>query len=143
MLGVMLLVTWLRSICGDTFVVQEGAIDLRPEDNATSQPEPDAIVLNRSFLDLSSHALPDELRLVAEVSSTTLAFDMTTKARLYARAGIPEYWVLDLEGRRMLVHRGPFENAYRSVTAHGEHHRIAALAAPAHEVRVGELLGKR
>jgi Uma2 family endonuclease len=140
MRALMLLIAWLRSVFGETFVAQEPSIDLRPEDNPSSEPEPDAIVLTRSFLDLTSQARPDELRLVAEVSRTTLPFDLTTKARLYARADIPEYWVLDLEGRRLIVHRDPAEDGYRSVTAYSENEHVATLAAPSHEVRVGDLL---
>src|SRR5579863_717819 len=116
----MLLIAWLRSVFGETFVAQEPSIDLRPEDNPMSEPEPDAIVLTRSFLDLSSQARPDELRLLAEVARTTLRFELTTKARLYARAGIPEYWVLDLEGRRLIVRRDPAADGYHSVTAYSE-----------------------
>ena len=140
MRALMLLIAWLRSVFGETFVAQEPSIDLRPEDNPSSEPEPDAIVLTRSFLELSSQARPDELRLVAEISRTTLPFDLTTKARLYARAGIPEYWVLDLEGRRLIVHRYPAGDGYRSVTAYSENEHVATLAAPSHEVRVGDLL---
>jgi Uma2 family endonuclease len=140
MRALMLLVAWLRSVFGETFVAQEPSIGLRPDDNASSEPEPDAIVLTRSFLDLSSQARPEELRLVVEVSRTTLAFDLTTKARLYARARIPEYWVLDLEGRRLIVHRDPAEERYSSVIAYSENERVATLAVPSQEVRVGDLL---
>ncbi len=140
MRAVLLLAAWLRQVYGQNFVVQEPAIDVRPEDNPSSEPEPDAIVLNRSFLELTSRARPEELLLVAEVFSTTLAFDLTAKARLYARAGIAEYWVLDLEGRRLIVHLNPVEGAYRSVTAYDEDELVSTLSAPANEVRVGELL---
>ena len=138
--AIMRLIAWLRSVFGETLVAQEPSIGLRPDDNPSSEPEPDAIVLTRSFLDLSSQARPDELRLVVEVSRTTLAFDLTTKARLFARARIPEYWVLDLEGRRLIVHRDPAEERYSSVMAYSENERVATLAAPSQEVRVGDLL---
>lgn len=140
MRAVLLLVAWLRQIYGQNFVVQEPAIDVRPEDNPSSEPEPDAIVLSRSFLELTSRARPEELLLVAEVSSgTTLAFDLTAKARLYARAGIAEYWVLDLEGRRLIVHRNPAEGIYRSISAYAEDELVSTLSAAATEVRVGDL----
>ena len=139
MRALMLLIAWLRGVFGESFVAQEPSIDLRPEDNPSSEPEPDAIVLTRSFLELASQARPEELRLVAEVSRTTLQFDLTTKARLYARARVPEYWVLDLEGRRLIVHRDPEEESYRSVSAYSEDERVTTLAAPSHEIRVGDL----
>jgi len=67
---------------------------------------------------------------VVEIADTTLAFDLTVKAALYARAGILEYWVLDLTGRRLIVHRDPKGGGYASVTAYSEHESIAPLSAP-------------
>jgi hypothetical protein len=67
MRALLLLVSWLRSVFGQNFVVQEPAIDVRPEDNPSSEPEPDAIVLERSFLELSSRTRPEEFVLVYEV----------------------------------------------------------------------------
>ena len=52
--AVMLLVEWLRIVYGSRLVAQEVSIDVRPEDNPTNEPEPDAIVLNRSFVRRSS-----------------------------------------------------------------------------------------
>jgi len=69
-----------------------------------------------------------------------LAFDLTTKARLYARSGIVEYWVLDVAGRRLIVHRDPVDGQYQSVIAFSEEERVATLAAPEQDIRVGELL---
>lgn len=137
-----LLVRWLEDLFGRDFILPESSLDLRPEDNPTSQPEPDLMVLTAPFLDLAPGArpCPPELRLVAEVSCSTLAFDLTTKARLYSRSGIIEYWVLDVEGRRLLVHRDPAGDAYRSILTYGEHESVGTLAAPAIEVRVGDFL---
>jgi Uma2 family endonuclease len=140
MRAILLLSRWLRSIFSELFVVQEPSIDVRPEDNPSSEPEPGAIVLNRSFLEISARVRPGDLRLVAEVSDTTLLFDLTTKARLYARAGIPEYWVVDVNGRRLVIHREPADGVYRSVVAYGEEERVATLAAPTVEVLVKDLL---
>ena len=60
-----------------------------------------------------------------QVSVSLLRRDLVRKHELYARAGIPEYWVVDVDGRRIVVHRGPHEGAYERVT----------------ELRSGELLG--
>ena len=136
------LMRWFENLFGPDFILPESSINLRPEDNPTSEPEPDVIVLTVPFLDLAPSALPcpHELRLVAEISCSTLAFDLTAKARLYARSGIVEYWVLDVEGRRMIVHRNPEGDGFRSVLAYGEHEYVSTLAAPSNEVRVGEFL---
>ncbi len=70
---------------------------------------------------------------VAEVSNTTLSFDLAVKAKLFARAEIPEYCVVDIEGRRLIVHWRPADGVY------GEPESIATLAAPEHATRVGDL----
>jgi len=103
-------------------------IDVAPEDNPTNEPEPDVIVLKRQL----SHFL------VVEIADTSLNFDLTTKAALYARAGIAEYWVLDVTGRRLLVHRDPKSSEYASIVAYGERESVAPLAAPQAEFRVAD-----
>jgi len=114
----------------------EAPIDVSPGDNPTNEPVPDLIVLNRaSSTIVSGNAHPEDLNLVVEVSDTTLAFDLTTKAALYARAGIVEYWVLDISRRRLIVHRNPASGIYAEVTVYSEDESIAPLAAPNAEFR--------
>jgi Uma2 family endonuclease len=81
---------------------------------------------------------PDDLHLAIEVAESTLGFDLRTKAALYARAGIVEYWVLDIAGRRMIVHRDPQLGRYASVVAYGTDESVAPLAAPDSRLRVGD-----
>ncbi len=140
MLAVLLAASWLRRVFGEFFVVTEATIDLRPQDGTTNQPEPDVIVLTRSFRDFSDRPRPTELRLIIEVASSTLAFDLTTKARLYARSEIAEYWVIDLESSRIVVHRDPQGDAYASVIAYREDEAVNTLATPGAEIRVADLL---
>jgi Uma2 family endonuclease len=64
------------------------------------------------FLDLDRHRLPD---LVAEVSDTTLAADLDEKKQLYAALQIPEYWVIDVQGRRVLAFRLGAEGRYQEI----------------------------
>ena len=139
MLSLLLLMSWLQGVFGNLFVVPEASIDLHPEDNPTSEPEPDVIVLNRSMRELSARPRPADLRLVAEVADTTLSFDLAVKARLYARAGIVEYWVLDLRGRRLISHRRPEGGRYLDVVAYSEEELVSTLGVPAVSIRVGEL----
>jgi Uma2 family endonuclease len=63
---------------------------------------------------------------------------LTKKAALYARAGIVEYWALDVAARRLVVHREPTEGRYTSVAAYGEQKTAAPLAAPGSEFRVAD-----
>ncbi len=82
---------------------------------------------------------PEDLELVVEVSDTSLAFDLTTKAVLYARAGIQEYWVLDIQGCRVMVHREPVAGRYRAIVAYGENESVAPLAAPEKPFHVADV----
>jgi Uma2 family endonuclease len=128
---------WLVRTFGEQFVNPEAPIDVAPEDNPTNEPEPDLVVLNqpsREFRDANPR--PADLRLVVEISGSTLGFDLTTKAELYARAGVVEYWVVDLAARRLIVHREPGAGLYRSVTAYSEQETASPLASPGCEFRV-------
>jgi Uma2 family endonuclease len=140
-IGLKVLYQWLMQIFGAAFVEQEVPIDVGPNDNPTNEPEPDIIVLKREFSSFTSaNPGPEDLRLAieiaVEIAYSTIDFDLTTKAALYARAEIPEYWVLDVIGRRLLVHRDPRDGKYGSVVAFGEHESVAPLAAPQQAFRV-------
>jgi Uma2 family endonuclease len=140
-LGVRRLVQALQQIFGWDLVLAEASIDVAAQDHATSEPEPDAIVLKRSPSEIRGvEPAANDIALAAEVADTTLDHDLTIKAALYARAEIPEYWVLDLNGRRLIVHRDPSGSVYKSVVAYDEQERITSLAAPDHEVLVADLL---
>lgn len=132
---------WLMGTFGPKFVNAEAPIDVSPDDNPTSEPEPDLFVLNRPHPQfLRSNPGPADLLLVVETAETTLGFDLTTKARLYARAGIEDYWVVDLSGRRVVVHRDPSGGAYRTVAAYSEDEEVAPLAASQSEIQVRDIL---
>ena len=74
-----------------------------------SMPEPDIFLAPRQ----DYGPVPVEsVALVVEVSDTTLQTDLGRKSDLYAAAGIPEYWVLDLNERRMLIHHLPDADGY-------------------------------
>jgi len=128
---------WLLRVFGEQYVNQEAPIDVAPEDNPTNEPEPDLIVFTKSFREFKDNPQPSDLRLVVEISDSTLAFDLTTKARLYAGARIVEYWVVDIPGRRIIVHRDPQAGQYRSVTAYAEQEGVRPLASPDQEFPVG------
>jgi Uma2 family endonuclease len=74
-----------------------------------SVPEPD-IALAESA---DGKALPATLvKLAIEISDSTLSFDLGRKAKLYARHGIPEYWVFDVEGKKIQQHWQPGDAGY-------------------------------
>jgi Uma2 family endonuclease len=129
-----LLIAWLIQVFGARSVNFEASIDIAPEDNPTNEPVPDIIVLRRKYAESaaswSSRPQPDDLDLVIEISDTSLAFDLAVKAALFDRAAIAEYWVLDVAGRRLIVHRNPQGGQYGSVESYSEQEAVAPLAAP-------------
>ena len=139
MLALMRLVAWLHPIFGPMRVLQEGTIDLHPEDHPTSAPEPDATVLRHPMQELGAPPGPRDILFVAEISNTSVLFDMTVKAGLYARTGIPEYWVLDVESRKVIVHRRPEAGRYCDVAAYGAGETLATIEAPERAIGVEEL----
>jgi Uma2 family endonuclease len=131
---------WLIEVFGKRFVNQEAPIDVSPEDNPSNEPEPDIIVLNRDYFKYfrSAKPAPQDLHLVVEIADTTLYFDHTTKAVLYARAGIADYWVLDVSSRRLIVHRRPQSGKYASIMAYNEQESVAPLVAPHAKFKVAD-----
>jgi Uma2 family endonuclease len=94
-------------------------IDVAPEDNPTSEPEPDLTILRDRSEESSRNPIPAEIALLIEVSDSTIRFDLGPKADLYARAGIEEYWVVDINARVIHQHREPSSGGYnfhRTVT---------------------------
>jgi Uma2 family endonuclease len=116
-----------------------------PLDLGNSDPQPDVAVIAGRFEDYTTH--PTSALLIVEVADTTLAQDTTTKAELYATAGIADYWVLDLTKRVLLVFRDPVPlpaglgaTAYRTQLTLNPTDRVSPLAASASSILVSDLL---
>ncbi len=86
-------VQWsLSRIFGMPYIEIGSPIDVAPQDNQTNEPVPDLIVLTKRSWEIPvDNPQPSEIRLVVEISDSTLSFDLTVRAALYARAGIIEY----------------------------------------------------
>jgi Uma2 family endonuclease len=122
---------WIIGVFGFDFVAFEAPIQVSSSDEPRNEPIPDLYALKRTsspFPQLPPGA--SDLALVVEISDSSLSLGLTVKARLYARAGIADYWVLDINDRRLIVHRGPVEGRYQSVVAYNDHEQVAPLAAP-------------
>jgi Uma2 family endonuclease len=92
-----------------------------------SEPEPDlAIVPPGDYLD--EH--PNRALLLIEVADSSLQDDRRIKGPLYAAAGVPEYWIVDLVGGVIEVHRDPRSDGYATITRHA---RGETLAVPSFE----------
>ena len=105
---------------------------------AHSVPEPDlAIVALGNYMD----AHPSQALLIIEVADSSLKFDRQEKADLYARAGVPEYWVVNLADRIIERHSEPTSGAYTRVTPFRTGETIQPLAFADLGVRVDEVFG--
>jgi Uma2 family endonuclease len=97
-----------------------------------SEPEPDiALVRSRDDDYQREHPSPADVVLLVEVAQSSLAIDLGKKLRVYATAGIPEYWVADVAKKVVLVHREPIGGAYRDVETFMAGSSIAPICAPA------------
>lgn len=111
-----------------------------------SEPEPDvAVVPGRP--DDYGRTHPARPVLTVEVAESSLAFDRHHKGSLYARAGLDDYWVLDLVDRVLEVYRepasdpaAPFGWRYARRAVLDEDARVAPLAVPGVTIAVGQLL---
>ena len=133
----------LRAAFGPGWEIRtQGPIALDDE----SEPEPDVAVVPGSFRDYRD-GHPSRPVLVVEVSESSLALDRVGKASLYARAGLDDYWIVNLVGLVLEVHREPQPDAdaafgwrYQSVSVHGLDASIAPLAVPQAQIRVSDLI---
>ena len=81
-----------------------------------SEPQPDLKILRRRAVPYKEReASAADVLLLIEVAATSLAYDTSTKLRLYAETGIPEYWVVDCVAESVAVYRAPDAGGYRDV----------------------------
>ncbi len=138
--AVMLFTLLLMRLFGDEFVQCQLPIDTGSADFDTNAPEPDIVALSRPVSTFTaSDPAPADVLLLVEVSDSTLRFDMSSKALLYARAGVAEYWVADVAGRRLIAHRNPAPSGYGEVTEYGVEDTVTIAARPDAIVRVADL----
>jgi Uma2 family endonuclease len=111
-----------------------------------NDPFPDCAVVPGSPRDYLAKQ-PTTAALVVEISDSSLNIDITEKAECYASAGVPDYWVLDLNGRRLLVFRDPTPlpaglgaTAYRTQRALAPTDHVSPLAVPHVSILVSDLL---
>ncbi len=109
------------------------------------EPEPDVAVVNGPMDSYTDH--PTSAHLVVEVSDSTLRFDRGKKASLYARAGIQDYWIINLTDSCVEVLREPVEDpkahfgfSYRSIVKLRPPQSIAPLAQPIALIPITDLL---
>lgn len=125
-------------LSGRAIVQVQGSFRLFPD----AEPEPDLLVLRfRPDFYRTVLAGPEDVLLLIEVADTSLAYDRDFKLPLYARAGIPEVWIVNRGEDRIEVYREPRGGRYETVTMHERGSSVAPLAFPDMSVRVEDILG--
>jgi Uma2 family endonuclease len=94
-----------------------------------SEPQPDLTLVRRGTSH-TAHPRPEDILLVIEVADSSLAYDRDVKAALYARAGIPEFWLVDVKQRRISIFRDPGPSGYQSIFQAQGNEPISPLAFP-------------
>lgn len=106
-----------------------------------SEPEPDiAVVVIDEFEYSLSHPRPNDIFLLIEVADSTLARDLSEKAKAYSEANIQEYWVVDVRERQVHIFRHPLGSAYQQKRLFGESSSCSLLAFPDIEIAISQLL---
>jgi Uma2 family endonuclease len=80
-----------------------------------------------------------DILLAIEVAVTSLAYDRGLKARLYARHGVNEVWVIDAERRRTFIHSGPGPAGWRTILERGREEALTFAALPEFSVQLGSI----
>ena len=138
-----LVVRALARVFGDGWTIRsQGPLAL----DETSEPEPDVAVVRGDLLDYAG-AHPSDPVLVVEVALSSVTLDRRHKSSLYARAGRPEYWVLNLVERSLEVRRDPVADGaapygwdYDDVRMLRAGERVSPLAAPTASIAVADFL---
>lgn len=125
---------------GDRAVVQvQNPIEFREQ---LSELQPDvALLRSRPDFYSESHPVTDDVLLLLEIADSSLRLDRRVKIPIYARAGVPEVWLLDLVADRVEVYRTPAAERYGHVVTFGHGTSLTALAFPDLVITVADLLG--
>ncbi len=112
---------------GHAVVSPQNPVVIRPR----SEPQPDVLLLRPRAISYSrEHPAPEDVLLAVEVADTTVRFDRLVKAGLYARAAIPEFWLLLAHDGALEVYRAPDLDGYAEVTQLGGDAAVSPLAFP-------------
>ncbi|HEX9944778.1 MAG TPA: Uma2 family endonuclease [Thermoanaerobaculia bacterium] len=106
-----------------------------------SVPQPDVVLLRRRSDFKSRPPRPADAFLVIEVADSSLAHDRDVKIPLYAEAGIPEAWLVDLNSETIFVYRRPSHGSYKEIRQYRRGDRICPAAFPHVRFPVDSILG--
>jgi Uma2 family endonuclease len=102
----------VRAVEGRATVLVQNPVRL----SEYSEPQPDlALLKRRDDFYREQHPRPEDVLLIVEIAASSLRFDRDTKTPLYARYGIPEMWLVDLGGQRLVRYRAPQNGSFTLV----------------------------
>lgn len=138
---VMRLIAFALSLSDEDHVRTQATMEVRVEDRIANRPEPDVLMLREGT---ETKRTPDgsDALLIVEVADTTQSDDLGWKPGLYARAGVAEYWVVDLPRRVFVVFRSPNRETgeWADIREMAESDTIACEATPNVTFGVRDLL---
>jgi Uma2 family endonuclease len=109
--------------------------------NNSSEPEPDLAIVQGNMFDYADrHPQPTEIHLIIEVADSTLKYDCQVKDKHYAKANIPDYWVVDLKKRQVHVFRNPTPTGYASQLILAESQIVSPLDFPDVVIPISSIL---
>lgn len=128
----------LNRAVGDRAIVRAGG-SVRLD--RYSEPQPDIVLLRpRDDFYATRFAGPADILLIVEVGDSSLNYDRKTKTALYAEAGIPEYWIVDIPNDCIGVHTDPADSSYKAVREYARGDQIKTRLLPDFTVAVETLL---
>ena len=137
-IAVIRVILYLARLFGDLRVRTQATMEVRDDDRVLNRPEPDIAVLR----DVTLTGAPDgdNVLLAVEVSDTTQADDYGYKTGLYARAGVGEYWIVDLTRRVLVAYRRAENGEWQARQEFAEDAQVAPTSAPDAFVSISDLL---
>ena len=130
---------WLSRLVGDSAIVRvQSPVVL----GQRAEPEPDVTLLRPPFERYQEvHPGPAEIMLVIEVADASVEYDHSVKIPLYARAGVPEAWLVNLPADRIEVYRDPAGGSYADVTSVSPSETLTPLLLPDARLSAANVLG--
>lgn len=126
----------ITAIAGRAGVRVQNPIEL----DDRSEPQPDIAVVRRPWRGYpNTHPRPSDILLLIEVADTSLETDSGAKQELYARAGIPEFWLVDLTTDTVVIHRDPRGGRYASLTKLASSGELEVKGLPGVTIKVASL----
>jgi Uma2 family endonuclease len=129
----------LSRVCGDDVIVSvQNAVII----SSVSEPEPDITLLKfREDFYASGKATSADVLLLIEVSDSTVSYDRTVKARLYAEAKIAEVWLVNLPRQVLEVYTAPQNGKYKIVKKYEKSQSVSPALLPEIKIKAADIFG--